>query len=167
MQIFLPYSDFGKSLSSLDNKRLGKQRVEAYQIISAITGRPRKDGKPYKGWVNHPCTIMWKDYVDALKIYYNWSIDIWISRGFKNTMVYEEVIGDVKLPDWIGFEPFHESHRSNLLRKDFEYYSKHGWVEDPRDPYIWLDENKMWYQHFVEEKKKKYLTEEMVTECVV
>ena len=97
MQIFLAHSDFGKSLSSLDNKRLGKQRVEAYQIISAITGRPRKDGKPYKGWVNHPCTIMWRDYVDALKIYYNWSIDIWISRGFKNTMVYEEVTGDVDM----------------------------------------------------------------------
>ncbi len=45
MQTFLPYSDFRKSLESLDNKRLGKQRVEAYQIISAITGRLRKDGK--------------------------------------------------------------------------------------------------------------------------
>jgi hypothetical protein len=49
MQTFLPYPDFRESLQVLDNKRLGKQRVEAYQIISAITGRPRKDGQPYKG----------------------------------------------------------------------------------------------------------------------
>jgi len=76
MQTFLPYSDFRKSLESLDNKRLGKQRVEAYQIISAITGRLRKDGKPYKGWLNHPCSVMWRDYVNALKQYYNDSIDV-------------------------------------------------------------------------------------------
>ena len=47
MQTFLPYPDIQKSLESLDNKRLGKQRVESYQIISAITGRKRLDGKPY------------------------------------------------------------------------------------------------------------------------
>jgi hypothetical protein len=69
MQTFLPYPDIQKSLESLDNKRLGKQRVESYQIISAITGRKRLDGKPYKGWVNHPCSVMWRDYVDALKHY--------------------------------------------------------------------------------------------------
>ena len=44
MQIFLPYADFRKSLRVLDNKRLGKQRVETYQIISAITRRPKLDG---------------------------------------------------------------------------------------------------------------------------
>ena len=44
MQTFLPYEDFRESVRSLDDKRLGKQRVEAYQIISALTGRPRKMG---------------------------------------------------------------------------------------------------------------------------
>ena len=91
MQTFLPYSDFRKSLESLDNKRLGKQRVEAYQIISAITGRPKKNGQPYKGWVSHPCSIMWKDYVNALKQYYKDCIDLWVSRGFKNTMQHEHI----------------------------------------------------------------------------
>ena len=38
MQTFLPYADLTESLRVLDNKRLGKQRVETYQIISAITG---------------------------------------------------------------------------------------------------------------------------------
>ncbi len=68
MQIFLPYPDMRKSLQALDNKRLGKQRVETYQIISAITRRPKLDGTPYKGWLNHPCTVMWRDYVPALGI---------------------------------------------------------------------------------------------------
>jgi len=75
-----------KSLQTLDNKRLGKQRVETYQIISAITRRPKLDGTPYKGWLNHPCTVMWRDYVPALKLYMNYAIAEWIVRGFKNTM---------------------------------------------------------------------------------
>ena len=33
MQTFLPYPDFKKSLQTLDYRRLGKQRIEAYQII--------------------------------------------------------------------------------------------------------------------------------------
>ena len=59
MQIFAPYKDFRRSLQSLDNKRLGKQRVETFQILNNLLGRPKKDGTPYKGWTNHPCCVMW------------------------------------------------------------------------------------------------------------
>ena len=51
MQTFLPYESFRKSAEVLDWRRLGKQRVEGMQIINAIEGKPRKDGKPYKGWL--------------------------------------------------------------------------------------------------------------------
>jgi hypothetical protein len=156
MQTFLPYSDFRKSLESLDNKRLGKQRVEAYQIISAITGRPKKNGQPYKGWTSHPCSVMWRDYVNALKLYYNDSIDVWKSRGFKNTMEYEVIEGEFILPHWLGDEDFHSSHRSNLLRKDFDYYSKHGWVDNPDDPYVWMDDKGLWYKQMVGTKERIY-----------
>lgn len=37
MQTFLPYPSFIKSAQCLDNKRLGKQRVEAYQILQILT----------------------------------------------------------------------------------------------------------------------------------
>ncbi len=115
MQIFLPYSDMKKSLQCLDNKRLGKQRVETYQIISAITKRPKLDGSPYKGWLNHPCTIMWKDYVPALKHYMNLSITEWVDRGFKNTMQLEIVRDEeILYPKFLGNERFHSSHRANL-----------------------------------------------------
>jgi hypothetical protein len=156
MQTFLPYPDFRESLRVLDDKRLGKQRVEAYQIISAITGRPRKDGKPYKGWVNHPCTIMWRDYVNALRLYYNDCIDEWVSRGFNNTMEYETIIGDFTLPPWVGVEFFHSSHRANLLRKDYDYYVKNGWSEDPEDPYVWLDGDGKWYKQMVGKNIRDY-----------
>jgi len=147
MQIFLPYPDMRKSLQALDNKRLGKQRVETYQIISAITRRPKLDGTPYKGWLNHPCTVMWKDYVSALKIYMNYSIAEWIVRGFKNTMEIENVIEDqIVIPPFIGNEAFHSSHRANLLKKESEFYSKYGWTENPLDPYVWLDKDGNWYK---------------------
>lgn len=157
MQTFLPYSDFRESLESLDNKRLGKQRVEAYQIISAITGRTRKDGKPYKGWVNHPCSVMWRDYVNALKLYYNDCIDVWKERGFKNTMKYEHIEGEFVLPKWLGNEKFHSSHRANLLRKDENFYSQFKWAESPEDPYLWLDSEGRWYKQMVGDKDRRYI----------
>jgi len=159
MQTFLPYPDFVESLRSLDNKRLGKQRVEAYQIISAITGRPRKDGKPYKGWVSHPCSVMWRDYINALKMYYNDCIDVWKERGFKNTMEYEPIEGEFVLPHWLGNEDFHSSHRANLLRKDQGYYLSHGWKEDLNDPYMWMDDQGRWYKQMVGEKTRQYIFE--------
>lgn len=38
---FLPYADIKQSVKSLDDQRLGKQRVEAFNIINAIYG-PKK-----------------------------------------------------------------------------------------------------------------------------
>lgn len=44
MQTFLPYADFSMSAKCLDYRRLGKQRVEAMQILNAIRGE-KKVGK--------------------------------------------------------------------------------------------------------------------------
>ena len=147
MQTFLPHESFEKSAQVLDWRRLGKQRVEGMQIINAITGKTRKDGKPYKGWINHPCSVMWKDYVPALKHYTNIIIQEWITRGYNNNMEMYEV-KNMELPYWIGDERVHSSHRANLLRKDYEYYSKFGWTENSEDPYVWHDiENKFYEMH--------------------
>ncbi len=58
MQTFLPYEDFTLSAQCLDYRRLGKQRVEALQIFNALTGASTKDGREYRGWINHPATKM-------------------------------------------------------------------------------------------------------------
>ena len=159
MQIFLPYNDFRKSLRVLDNKRLGKQRVETYQIISAITRRPKLDGTPYKGWLNHPCTIMWKDYVPALKLYLNYSIDEWVARGFKNTMNMESFEEDIVYPHWFGDDKFHSSHRANLLKKEPDFYNQYGWTEDPTNPYVWMDKEGKWYEQHSGAKGRVYYEE--------
>lgn len=137
MQTFLPYSDFQQSLACLDYRRLGKQRVEAYQLICVIEKRPNKQGKVSRGWGSHPAALMWHGYVDALKQYHNLSIQEWIRRGYKNNMQLEAVPDSILLPSWVGNAAFHASHRSNLLRKDPAYYSKFGWQESPDLPYVW------------------------------
>jgi hypothetical protein len=157
MQTFLPYPNIKESLKVLDDKRLGKQRVEAYQIISAITGRPKLDGKPYRGWLNHPCSIMWKNSIPTLKLYYNLCIDEWISRGFKNTMKKEDINETIEYPNWFGVNEFHDSHKSNLLKKDFNFYSQYNWDVNPNNPYIWIDKDNRWYKQESGEKTRNFI----------
>ena len=156
MQTFLPYKSFEESAKVLDWRRLGKQRVEGMQIINAIEQKPRKDGKPYKGWLNHPATVMWRPHVDLLKHYTNIIIQEWIDRGYNNNLKFYEVKWPIDLPNWLGYEPFHSSHRANLLRKDREYYSQFKWKENSEDPYVWRDVEKKWYRQYVGTGERVY-----------
>ena len=156
MQTFLPYESFRESAKVLDWRRLGKQRVEGMQIIKAITGEKRLDGKPYKGWINHPASVMWKPYPEALKHYTNIMITEWMRRGYNNNMKFYDVNNMVK-PHWLGKEEFHSSHRANLLRKDREYYSQFNWKENPENPYVWHDKEGLWYEQHVGTGERLYL----------
>ena len=135
MQTFLPYADFIKSASCLDTKRLGKQRVETLQLLKALNGDS-------KGWAKHPASIMWRGYEKALILYGVAICNEWKFRGYKDTCS-EKILSycregfSFELPFWFGKENFHASHRSNLLRKDFKYYSAFGWTEPLDLPYIW------------------------------
>jgi len=132
MQTFLPYPNLKKSLKVLDSRRLGKQRVEAFQILNILLNRTKS-----KAWKNHPAVKMWKDHTNALKLYFNKSIKLWISKGYKNNMKLETIEGKIIFPKWFGNKRFHASHRSNLLRKDKNYYSIYDWKESNNLPYIW------------------------------
>jgi hypothetical protein len=129
MQTFLPYPDFQKSLQALDYRRLGKQRVEAYQIIRAI--------KYGGGYQNHPAVKMWRGHINAIKHYHNLCIDEWVRRGYKNKMKKISITGKISYPPWFDRENFHAAHRSNLLRKDNNFYGQYGWKEQSDLPYLW------------------------------
>jgi hypothetical protein len=130
LQTFLPYPDFEKSARVLDDRRLGRQRVEAYQILRVLAGMT-------KGWVNHPAVKMWRGHETALSAYMNAMIDEWEGRGFKNRMFRVSVPGCPDLPRWFGDTDFHAAHRSNLLRKNPGYY-RQFWPEERDDlPYVW------------------------------
>lgn len=146
MQTFLPYSSYSRSAACLDYRRLGKQRVEAKQILQALgvpVGGPLQ-GKP-SSWRSHPATRMWQGYEYSLCQY---AIEIckeWRRRGYKDTLLPQFMYAascclerdDPSSPPWLGCEAFHSSHRSNLLRKLPEHYSQFGWSEPNDLPYVW------------------------------
>ena len=136
MQTFLPYPSYSKSVNCLDYKRLGKQRVEAMQIYNVLTEPNRL------AWKNHPAVKMWRGYEDALAVYHNLCIIVWMSRGYNNTMqlIKAGSSAKIKYPQWLGDERLHSSHRANLLRKDYTFYSKYKWTEDPVMEYFWPEE---------------------------
>jgi hypothetical protein len=130
MQTFLPYPEFDKSTSVLDRQRLGKQRVEAYQIIRSITFG--------NGWSHHPIVKMWTGFENALKLYSNAMVTEWIRRGYRNNMGIYNLNGcEITFPWWLGNDEFHASHRAALLAKNYKHYSKYGWVEEPKIRYVW------------------------------
>ena len=134
MQTFLPYPNFIRSAVVLDRQRLGKQRVEAWQILRALTGLSG-------GWTNHPATRMWRGYENELALYGICMCEEWIDRGYKDSLLPEfqsRFNEDVcNIPPWIGDTKFHISHRSNLLRKLPSHYKKY-WRKTPNDlPYVW------------------------------
>jgi hypothetical protein len=140
VQTFLPYASFAESARALDAPRLGKQRVETFQLLRAQT-------VPGYGWRHHPAAKMWWGYVPALVSYGLAMTDAWTATGRADTVREKllafapEVDGvaqaELELPPWLGDEAFHLSHRSNLLRKDPEFYGPlFGAIPDDL-PYVW------------------------------
>lgn len=146
MQTFLPSRSFRVSARCLDNKRLGKQRVECKQILLAL-GVGIGQHEPYVSrWRNHPAVKMWTGYELALVVYSAVVCREWISRGFNDNLHPEFMAAYSRMrplvvhnhyPPWVGSRRFHAAHRSNLLRKDYAYYSKFGWREPVDLPYYW------------------------------
>ena len=134
MQTFLPYPGFAESARVLDDIRLGKQRVEAFQIVRTLAGVT-------KGWRHHPAVKMWRGHEDALVDYGLAMCVEWTNRGRADT-VHDKLLDhrsdrDAVLPPWFGDPGFHASHRSNLLRKDPQWYGQFGWAEPDDLPYVW------------------------------
>ena len=129
MQTFLPYKNFYKSAKVLDQKRLGKQRVEVLQLLNSI--KASKEDRPYKGWKNHPCRKMWylKDSHDHSNALVEYGLDVCIAYYVeKNNHSY---------PEWLGRKDIHKSHRSMLIQKQPEWY-RDIWPEEEDDlEYIW------------------------------
>ena len=134
MQTFLPFESFEESAKVLDMKRLGKQRVEVYQILRTLTN-PRS-----KGWANHPAVTMWKGCEGTLAQYGMVCCAEWIRRGYKDTLtpkIQEYIMLSGSVPEWLGLEKLHKSHRSALLYKHSEWYNQFGWNEKPELNYWW------------------------------
>ena len=157
MQTFLPYSNFEDTAKCLDMKRLGKQRVEAMQILQVIY-RKRVLQESGKGsWFNHPAVLMWEQYPWLLLCYISAMVQRWKGLGYKDTCleksleIYESIPDSLKgigqVPSWLGDLNFHESHRSNLLRKNREHYSQFNWNVNDDLLYIWPSKKERTNEH--------------------
>ncbi|GAA4594068.1 hypothetical protein BJY16_001202 [Actinoplanes octamycinicus] len=148
MQTFLPYPDFLASARVLDQKRLGKQRVETIQVLRGLTVADY-------GWRHHPAVLMWRGYEEALVRYGLAMCEIWTATGRADTCAatlltdlraakgitevrsQEQLARVVAVPPWLGDPDVHRSHQSALLRKDPETYRPiFGDVPDDL-PYVW------------------------------
>ncbi|OKK21913.1 cytoplasmic protein [Streptomyces sp. CB00455] len=156
MQTFLPFPSFQASAAVLDGRRLGKQRVEAVQVLRGLI-------VPDYGWRRHPAVRMWAGYEEALVRYGLDVCHIWTARGRGDTCAVtlvqdfrtwqpgaephgeqhpeprtqERLAADGDLPPWLGDAGFHRSHQSALVRKDPDFYRRH-FPDVPDDlPYVW------------------------------
>jgi hypothetical protein len=143
MQTFLPHADFAATAEALDDRRLGKQRVETLQIARALT-------RPTYGWQRHPAVLMWAGYEEALGAYGQAVCDEWVRRRHADTCAAKirddlgltarpqaELAAAGALPPWLGDEALHRSHRSALVRKDPAHY-RPRFPDVPDDlEYVW------------------------------
>ncbi|WP_062353740.1 MSMEG_6728 family protein [Herbidospora yilanensis] len=153
MQTFLPYPDFTATAEVLDDRRLGKQRVEVIQVLRATSVDDY-------GWRHHPAARMWRGYEEALVRYGLEICDRWCSTGRADTCAAtlrqdlarftgraairtQAALGAAgELPPWLGDPAFHRSHRSALLRKDPAFY-RPLFGDEPDDlPYVWPDSDR-------------------------
>ena len=158
MQTFMPFDNVLDSASCLDYRRLGKQRVECKQILLALGADVGNHvGSLESHWRKHPAVRMWKGHELVLAEYAIAVCVEWKKRGFNDTLLsqFEETAARIfayarygnrkwenrwnpgKSPNWIGYDAFHASHRSNLLRKDRAWYSQFGWQEPADLEYVW------------------------------
>jgi len=153
MQTFAPEGrDLRLGFSKLDYRRLGKQRVEAWQILNVLRGVDNEGNpKQHKGWVSHPATQMWMGHTAGLAFYGVLCCEEWRRQGYNDGLLHRfnevlEVYSDFEdytppiFLDWIAY-----SHQSNLIRKDPVYY-RQFWPDVPPDvPYLWpTEERKLW-----------------------
>jgi hypothetical protein len=148
MQTFLPCPGFGESAHILDQKRLGKQRVETIQVLRALT-------VPGYGWRHHPAAAMWAGYEEGLVRYgldicQAWCelgradtcaatlrVDLTARTGIVSIRTQPELAAERELPAWLGDPEFHRSHQSVLVRKDPAHY-RPLFPDVPDDlPYVW------------------------------
>ena len=143
VQTFLPYPSFARSAAVLDSRRLGKQRVEALQILRAL----HLEGY---GWANHPAVLMWRGYTRALVAYGLAVAYEWQERGHADTTrdniaefarpapaLVESRLPAGERPPWLGWSALHRSHQAALMRKDAAAYESAFPGVRIDHPYIW------------------------------
>ena len=136
MMTFLPYPDNDLTASTLDRSRLGNQAYcECKVLVNGL-------------WPNHPISRMWmnfegRSYAGALATYMRAMLDEYNRQSHQrgglpsNVHVVIPEGCDLTLPPWYGDERVHSTHRSALLYKNYQWYSRFNWSEVPKFEYYY------------------------------
>lgn len=132
MQTFMPLPDYYQSAAHLDVDRLGNQAWNEGMILF------------FGGWSHHVASKMWRGHRYHLGLYVlacfdalRWQWQRTYPHHVKRVKRVLRYTPDSGPPPWFGDAAFHAAHRSNLLRKDPEWYGQFGWQEPNDLPYIW------------------------------
>lgn len=121
MQVFICDRMMSKSAMMLDNKRLNKQIVEAFQIVENRLPN-----------FNHPAYLFWKNYKEELRMYMFYLCEEYTRRFNKEHKCSSICLNPVI--NSFGFVPNLKlvllSHKVNLLRKNYDWYSKFFQIEN-------------------------------------
>jgi hypothetical protein len=160
MQSFLTNTEsFELTAHHLDNKRLHKQTLEAWQcLLNMCNLDPDGNHRDPKGWSNHPVVRMWRGYETLLVSYISATYFEWRSRGYKSTLLdktyrtYDKALElgrispDLVIPPWMSDTKYYAdlcaTHRTALLCKNYDWYTQFNWPEDtgskpPTYDYLW------------------------------
>ncbi len=142
MQTFLVTRGYYASAKQLDDRRLGKQRLEAKQILEALLRLKAGEDPSTIPWVNHPAVRMWEGYELSLAQYGEAVCWTWKKRGFEDDLQwwFLDLLPHHPerwySPPWWRDPMFHTAHRSALMRKAPEHYGQF-WNTKSDLPYLW------------------------------
>ncbi|MCS7117975.1 MAG: pyrimidine dimer DNA glycosylase [Thaumarchaeota archaeon] len=172
MQIFRPYVDRRRSAAVLDDRRLGKQRVECKQVLNAILRKLGQLNDGRRGWLNHPIVLMYynsgRPYIDDILGFFDACVNEWRSRGFRSSISLEDIehlLARVDSTEGTPVTRVHEiEYRRILLMKEPKHYVKAfpreeviEVIETPPTPISginsWIWEDLRVYERFVKRVK--------------
>ncbi len=148
MQVFIPEFDFVTCAQVLDRQRLGKQRVEARNILVVLLGKPAwcsdKEYNYLLRYKNAPQVLQWKESEICLIDYLRCICAEWKKRGYidncwqQSLETCKEILKDkdpaalvYQKPWWLDMY-YVLRHRNTLLYKNIQHYRQFGWRNNPR-----------------------------------
>lgn len=125
MNLFIPInSSLTKSALCLDDTRLNKQILEAYQIINIIESIKKTGTKKGIGYSYHSIIPMWFNNIPAIELFHDLCLAEWIRREKNNDFskpsrkyLSKNTLKNIEMPKWFGRNDIHAAYRSKLLFK--------------------------------------------------
>lgn len=139
MQVFIIGSPLDTA-KALDRKRLNKQIIECQQILKAIWGES-------KAWVNHPCTIQYREHETWLWYYYQ---TLTFYKNYLNTVTVEfdvdpleiakskSLMADLYRPNF-HTQAYLGNMKKRLYTKNNEHYKQWENLGESYENWYWVD----------------------------